>query len=78
MSHSRARNKRERERDRARWFAIRSGIATATQVARAGTYETRDIIGKYRSRATTPFRTRFDREERSEGGYHDGTSNGLI
>jgi hypothetical protein len=67
----------KREEDRARLFADRSDLATAMQVARAGTYETIDIIEKYRSRATTPFRMRFDREERSEDGYHDGTTNGL-
>jgi hypothetical protein len=36
------------------WVSL--GLATAMQVARAGTYETRDIIGKHRSRATAPFR----------------------
>jgi hypothetical protein len=32
------------------------GLATAMPVARADTYETRDIIENHRSRATTPFR----------------------
>jgi hypothetical protein len=46
---------RERGRDRARFFTVCSGLAMAMPVAKADTYETRDIIGNHRSRATTPF-----------------------
>jgi hypothetical protein len=35
---------------------VRPGLATAMQVARAGTYETRDIIGKHRSRLQLHFK----------------------
>jgi hypothetical protein len=45
----------EREEDRARLFAVRSRLAMAMQVARAGTYETRDIIEKLRSRLRLHF-----------------------
>jgi hypothetical protein len=59
---------RLRERDRARLFAVCSDLATAMPVARADTYETRDIIGNHRSRATTSFRAWFDDGEGLEDG----------
>jgi hypothetical protein len=74
--HSRARNKRYigGEEDQSRLFAVRSGLATTMQVARVGTYETRDIIGKHRSR----LRLRFKQGLIKKKGQRMGTTIGHL
>jgi hypothetical protein len=55
-------------------FAVRSGLATAMQVARAGTYGTRDIIGKHRSW----LRLRFEQGLIEKKGQRMGTTMGHL